>query len=80
MTFQAVPAAGKVGLINFFAGDAAESEQSNQWISGQVVSDGSSMKSVALNQLTALHRARDLIDSEIARLTRLYQAAEQSQR
>jgi hypothetical protein len=37
------------------------------------------MKSVALNQIAALLKARDLIDGEIARLTHLYQEAEQSQ-
>ncbi len=79
-TFQAVDASGEAGTVSFFAGDGLDAQQSKLWISGQVVSGQQSMKSIALNQLSALHAARDLIDAEIARLTRLYRQAEQAQR
>jgi hypothetical protein len=79
-TFHACEPEGKAGMVSFFAGDAADAQQSTLWISGQVESDMQSMKSLALNQLATLYRARDLIDNEIGRLKRLYDRAEQSQR
>jgi hypothetical protein len=67
------------GATSFFVSDADDAEQSGQWISGRVISALPSGKSLALHQLAALVKARDLIDGEIARLTGLYQASEQSQ-
>jgi hypothetical protein len=63
------------GPMAFFAGDADRAEQSDQWISGVVKSNG---KSLALHQLTVLLRARDLLDGEIERLKHLFDQAEQS--
>jgi hypothetical protein len=79
MTFQGADPLGRAGTVSFFAGYGADAQQSKLWIAGQLVSDGPSMRSLALNQLTALHRARDLLDAEIARLTPLYHQAEQAQ-
>lgn len=79
MTFQGSNLAGQAGAVSFFVGDGADAPQSKLWIAGQVVSDSPSMKSLALNQLAALHKARDLVDAEITRLTRLYHQAEQAQ-
>jgi len=79
MTFQGSNPLGQAGLVSFFAGDGADATQSTLWIAGQIASDEQSMKSLALNQLNALHRARDLIDGEIARLTPLYRQAERVQ-
>jgi hypothetical protein len=79
-TFHSTDPAGQVGLVEFFLGDAAVVEQSNQWISGRVESEGTSMKSLALNQITVLYRVRSLIDVEIRRLEALYKKAEQVQR
>jgi|GEM_PF-3920538 len=76
VTFQVSDPRETVGLVSFFAGEASEPEQLGQWISGQVISDEQNMKSVALNQISALHAARDLIDKEIQRLTGLYHEAE----
>ena len=67
------------GATSFFVSDADSVEQSGQWISGRVISNMPGGKSLALHQLAALVIARDLIDGEIARLTGLYQAAEQPQ-
>lgn len=78
-TFQAIDPAGNVGLVSFFLGEN-EAQPSGQWISGQVEVSKPAMKSVALHQLLVLHAARDLIDAEIARTTRLYQEAEKSLR
>jgi hypothetical protein len=39
----------------------------------------SAMKSFALLQIVVLQRAQDLLGAEIERLTRLYEATEQSQ-
>jgi hypothetical protein len=68
------------GPILFFAGDADGAEQSGQWVSGRVIIDLPSGKSLALHQIAGLLKARDLLDGEIARLTHLYQEAEQSQK
>ena len=76
VTFQVSDPRETVGLVSFFAGEASEPEQLGQWISGQVISDEQNMKSVALNQISALHAARELIDKEIQRLTGLYHEAE----
>lgn len=79
MTFQGANFLGEAGTVSFFAGDEADAQQSKQWIAGQVVSGQQSRKSLALNQLSALHAARDLIDAEIARLTPIYRQAELAQ-
>jgi hypothetical protein len=68
-----------VGYVQFFAGDGANLEQSEQWITGQVSAGLPAMKPIALLQIVTLQRARGLLDDEIERLTRLYEAAEQSQ-
>jgi hypothetical protein len=79
MTIHATRPHDPVAYVQFFAGDGADVEQSEQWIRGQVPAGLPAMKSVALLQIVALQRARDLLDEEIQRLTRLYEAAEQSQ-
>ena len=65
--------------VTFFAGEANEDEPQQQWITGQVHTGGTDMKSIALNQILVLRRARDLLDAEIERLMRRYQEAEQAQ-
>jgi hypothetical protein len=52
----------------------------SKWITGQVPAGMPAMKSVALLQIVTLQQARGLLDHEIERLIRLYEAAEQSQR
>jgi hypothetical protein len=66
------------GPTAFFAGDADNVAQSGQWISGVVISDLPTGKSLALHQLTVLLRARDLLDGEIERLKRLFDQGQQS--
>jgi len=79
VTFQThIPTAGRQ-VASFFLGND-EAEPSGQWISGQVETRQSGMKSLALNQLSVLHAARELIDAEIERMTGLYEQAEQSPR
>src|SRR5436190_11323079 len=51
-----------VGYVQFFAGDGADVERSEQWIRGQVPTGLPAMKSVALLQIVALQRARDLLN------------------
>jgi hypothetical protein len=80
ITIHATRPHDPVGYVQFFAGDGADLEQSEQWITGQVPAGMPAMKSVALLQIVALQRARSLLDDEIERLIRLYEAAEQSQR
>jgi hypothetical protein len=78
ITIHATRPHDPVGYVQFFAGDGANLEQSEQWITGQVPAGLPAMKPIALLQIVTLQRARDLLDDEIARLTRLYEAAEQS--
>jgi hypothetical protein len=79
MSFQRADALKTAGSVSFFAGTSTDAAQSTLWISGQIESDMPNMKSLALHQLKALGKVRDLIDGEIARLTRLYEQAERSQ-
>jgi hypothetical protein len=79
MTFGFANPLETAGYVSFFAGDGPKAEGSTLWIAGRVLSDAPTMKSLALNQLTALHTARTLLDEEIGRLTSLYQQAEQAQ-
>lgn len=78
-TFEGADASSTVGHVSFFIGEPGDGERSGQWIEGRVISDAPTMRSLALNQITVLHRARDLIDAEIARLTPIYRKAELSQ-
>jgi hypothetical protein len=78
ITIHATRPHDQVGYVQFFAGDGAE--RSEQWITGQVPAGIPAMKSVALLQIVTLQQARGLLDHEIERLIRLYEAAEQSQR
>ena len=79
MTFRIADARSQAGLVSFRAGDADDAAQSHEWISGQVQSGLPTMKSIALQQIAALKRARELIADEIQRLSVLYQEAEQAQ-
>ena len=60
----------------FFLGDGPDAGQSSQWISAQVAVELQPLKSLSLLRIRALHSARDVIDAEIARLTKLYNQAE----
>jgi hypothetical protein len=79
MTVPATRPHDPVGYVEFFAGDGADAERSEQWITGQVPVGLPTMKSLALLQIVVLQRAQDLLGAEIERLRRLYEAAEQSQ-
>jgi hypothetical protein len=79
VTFRIADARGQAGLVSFVAGDADDAAQSGEWISGQVRSYLPNMKSIALQQIVVLKRARDLVANEIQRLSVLYQEAEQAQ-
>jgi hypothetical protein len=80
ITIHATRPHDPVGYVQFFAGDGADLEQSEQRIAGQVPAGMPAMNSVALLQIVTLQRARGLLDDEIERLIRLYEAAEESQR
>src|SRR5438067_12707828 len=78
MTVPATRPHDPVGYVQFFVGDGADVERSEQWIRGQVPAGLPAMKPVALLQIVALQRAQDLLNAEIDRLTRLYELTEQS--
>ncbi len=82
LTFQnmTVQNSDPVGLVQFAMGETDDLTRSHQWLTGQIQCDLSNMKSVALLQITVLHRLNDLIDAEKQRLTRLYEEAQQPQR
>ena len=69
-----------VGFVELFAGDSPEDESPEEWISARVLIDDTNVKSLALLQLAALRKVRDLLTDESDRLGRLYQASERSQR
>jgi hypothetical protein len=66
--------------VTFFLGDGPDAAQSSQWISAQAAVELQPLKSLSLLRIRALHSARDLIDAEIGRLTKLYNQAEASLR
>jgi hypothetical protein len=69
-----------VGFVVLFAGDGDSAETSKEWISARVKVDAPNIKSLALLQIAALWKARDLLNSESERLSNLYHAGEKSQR
>jgi hypothetical protein len=79
MTFYGANPKSTVGMVRFFLGGEGDAERSGEWLAGRVQSDGPSMKSVALNQINALHRVRELVQTEIERLSEIYREAERSQ-
>ncbi len=76
----ATEAGTPVGVVEIFVGDANAADQSEQWISARVILDDTNVKSLALLQIAAVRKARDLLTDESDRLARLYQASERSQR
>jgi hypothetical protein len=80
ITIHATRPHDPVGYVQFFAGDGANLEQSEQWITGQVPAGLAAMKPIALLQIVTLQRARGLLDDEIERLTRLYEAGYKTDR
>jgi hypothetical protein len=60
MTVPATRPHDPVGYVEFFAGDGADAERSEQWITGQVPVGLPAMKSLALLQIVVLQRAQDL--------------------
>jgi hypothetical protein len=65
ITIHATRPHDPVGYVQFFAGDGANLEQSEQWITGQVPAGLPAMKPIALLQIVTLQRARGLLDDEI---------------
>ena len=76
--FHTADPLGMAGLVSFALGDNEDVERSNEWVSGQVVSELPNQKSLALHQIKVLMRARDLIDAEIERLKPLYEQSQQA--
>ena len=58
ITIHATRPHDPVGYVQFFAGDGANLEQSEQWITGQVPAGLPAMKPIALLQIVTLQRAR----------------------
>jgi hypothetical protein len=76
--FQTADPLGTAGRVSFFAGEDEDPEKSNEWLSGQVISDTPNQKSLALHQIAVLYRVRALIDAEIERLKPLYEQSQQA--
>ena len=74
------PAAEPVGLVELFVGDAGNAESSQQCISARVSVDDTNVKSLALLQIAALRKARDLLTDESERLGNLYHESERPRR
>jgi hypothetical protein len=72
--------ATSVGFVNLFAGDGVDVETSKEWISARVTLDETSVKSLALLQIAAVRKVRDLLTDESERLGRLYRESDKSQR
>jgi hypothetical protein len=72
--------ATSVGFVNLFAGDGVDVETSKEWISARVNLDETNVKSLALLQIAAVRKARDLLTDESERLGRLYHESEKSER
>jgi hypothetical protein len=69
-----------VDFIEIFVSDGQTVEQSQQWICARVKVGTPSMKSLALLELAAVRKVRDLLTEESERLSGLYQQAEQAHR
>jgi hypothetical protein len=74
------PVATEVGYVQLFAGDHATPDQSQEWISARVKVDETNVKSLALLQIAALVKVRDLLTAESERLGTLYRQSEKAQR
>jgi hypothetical protein len=70
----ATDAAMPVGFVDLFVGDGDDAETSKEWISARVKVDEPNTKSLALLQIAAVAKARDLLDEETKRLGTLYHA------
>jgi len=77
---DATDAGMPVGFVVLFAGDGDDVETSKEWISAQVKVDTPNTKSLALLQIAALEKMRDLLKSESERLSTPYHASEKVQR
>ena len=77
---DATDAGAPVGFVALFAGDGDGVETSKEWISAQVKVDAPNIKSLALLQIAALEKMRDLLKSESERLSTRYHASGKAQR
>jgi hypothetical protein len=77
---EATDVAEPVGFVDLFAGDGDDVERSKQWLSARVKLDAPNIKSLALLQIAAVEKARDLLDEEAKRLSNAYRASERVQR
>ena len=73
----ATEASSSVGPVELFAGDRPDHEAPTEWVSARILLDQTNDKSLALIQIAALSKVRDLIDDEIQRLESVYDANEQ---
>ncbi len=69
-----------VGYVEIALGDFEDAEQSTEWITARMRLDEPTTHSLALLQIAAVRKARDLLTDESDRLSNLYQATERSQR
>jgi hypothetical protein len=74
---MATEAGSSVGPVELFAGDRPDHETPTEWVSARILLDQTNEKSLALIQIAALSKARDLIDDEIQHLESVYDANEQ---
>ncbi len=77
---EATDVATPVGSVELFVGDGDDVERSEQWLSARVKLDTPNIKSLALLQIAAVEKARDLLDEEAKRLGNAYRASERVQR
>ncbi len=80
MTTPGSAAGSPVGYVEIMMGDGPDAERSKEWISARVKLDDTSAKSLALLQIAAVRKVRDLLTDESERLSNLYQGTERSQR
>jgi hypothetical protein len=77
---EATDVATSVGFVDLFAGDGGDVETSKEWISARVKIDAQNILSLALLQIAAVEKARDLLDEEAKRLGNAYRTSERVQR
>lgn len=77
---EATDVAMPVGYVDLFAGDNDDVETSKEWISARVKIDAQNILSLALLQIAAVEKVRDLLDEEAKRLGSAYRTSEKVQR
>jgi hypothetical protein len=79
-TMAATEPPSHIGLVDLYIGDKPEDAAPTEWIRARVLVDEPNVKSLALLQIAALRKVRDLLTDESDRLGHIKQASDLSVR